>query len=442
MSSDFVRFDDVRKLVVDAVKQSDPIPDEIGPVYLVRNLYGKVSISAPEDAEADAAVRRALERLAVHLRETLGAHGAPAGEPVLFVGGALLDDLRDAAWKIPGASRVYFVDRLVTAFGWWTVGGSDTGSAGGGPPGVGSPARWTLYSVKGGVGRSTTAVVLAWHLARTGRRVLVVDLDLESPGLSSAMLEPGRRPELGVADWFVEDLVGQGDRVTERMTAAPRWTQDFDGDVRVVPAHGVDAGEYLAKLGRVHMDTDVSWTERLRRLLERLESDFDPEVVLVESRSGLHDIAAATVTDLDANVLLFAVDSDSHWDDYSLLFRHWQRHGLATRIRERLSIVSALTPELDTERYLQRFREHAWHLFRDRLYDDLSSPGDAGDAFSFDLGDDDAPHTPLPIHWTRGLVAGGSLRDLEESTVRQAYRPFLKRFDRLMQGADGGGETP
>ena len=441
MSSDFVRFDDVRELVVNAVKQSDPIPDEIGPVYLVRNLYGKVSISAPEDAEADNAVRRALEGLAVRLREALGAHGSPAGEPVLFVGRALLDDLRDTAWEIPGGSCVYFVDRLVTETGWWTVGGSDADSAGDGPPGGGIPARWTLYSVKGGVGRSTTAAVLAWHLANTGRRVLVADLDLESPGLS-AMLEPDRRPELGVTDWFVEDLVGQGDRVIERMTAAPRWTQDFDGDVRVVPAHGTDAGEYLAKLGRVHMDTDVAWTARLRRLLERLESCFKPEVVLLESRSGLHDIAAATVTDLDAQVLLFAVDSDSHWDDYGILFRHWQRHDLAARIRERLSIVSALTPELDTERYLQRFREHAWHLFRDRLYDDLSSPGDAGDAFSFDLGDDDAPHTPLPIHWTRGLVAGGSLRDLEESTVRQAYRPFLKRFDRLMQGADGGGETP
>ena len=440
MSSDFVRFDDIRKLVVNAVKQSDPIPDEIGPVYLVRNLYGKVSISAPEDAEADNAVRRALESLAVRLREALGAHGSPAGEPVLFVGRALLDDLRGVARKIPGASCVYFVDRLVTEAGWWTVGGSDADSTADGPPAGRIPARWTLYSVKGGVGRSTTAAVLAWHLARTGRRVLVADLDLESPGLSSAMLEPDRRPELGVADWFVEDLVGQGDRVVEHMTTAPQWTQDFDGDVRVVPAHGADAGDYLAKLGRVHMDTDVTWTARLRRLLERLESCFKPEVVLLESRSGLHDIAAATVTDLDAQVLLFATDSDSHWDDYNLLFRHWQRHGLATRIRERLSIVSALTPELDTERYLQRFREHAWHLFRDGLYDDLSSPGDAGDAFSFDLDDEDAPHAPLPIHWTRGLAAGGSLRNLEESTVRQAYASFLERFDGLSPAV--GEETP
>ena len=79
-----------------------------------------------------------------------------------------------------------------------------------------------------------------------------MDLDLESPGLSSAVLEPDRRPDFGITDWFVEELVGQGDQVLGSMTAAPRWAQDFDGDVRVVPAHGRESGEYLAKLGRVY----------------------------------------------------------------------------------------------------------------------------------------------------------------------------------------------
>ena len=443
MSNDFVRFDDVWRRVVAAIGASDPIPDEIGPIYVVRNLYGRVCVSAPEETENEASIREALRHLGDRLRNALGAHGPPADEAVLFVNRALLDDLQDVAQKIPGTSNVYFADRLVTAAGWWTVDDSGANATERRRPSGGTAARFTLYSVKGGVGCSTTAAVLAWHLARTGRRVLVVDLDLESPSLSSAMLEPDRRPEFGVADWFVEDLVGQADRVIERMTAAPRWTQDFDGDIRVVPAHGVEAGEYLAKLGRVHMDTHVAWTARLRRLLERLESRFEPEIVLLESRSGLHEVAAATVTDLGAQVLLFAVDSESHWDDYGLLFRHWQRHDLAARIRERLSIVSALTPELDTERYLQRFREQAWHLFRDRLYDDLSSPGDAGDsgdAFSFDLRDDDAPHAPLTIHWTRGLAADVSLRDFEESTVRRAYASFLERFDRLPP--TDGGETP
>lgn len=48
------------------------------------------------------------------------------------------------------------------------------------------------------------------ELVRQGRTVLLVDLDLEAPGLwAPHMLEPDHRPSYGVLDWLVEDLVGK-----------------------------------------------------------------------------------------------------------------------------------------------------------------------------------------------------------------------------------------
>src|SRR5262249_55632987 len=41
----------------------------------------------------------------------------------------------------------------------------------------------TFYSYKGGVGRSMALANLAWILASNGNRVLVIDWDLEAPGL-------------------------------------------------------------------------------------------------------------------------------------------------------------------------------------------------------------------------------------------------------------------
>ena len=428
MKSNFLPFDAVRTRIVETLDAGEPIPKTAGSVYLARNLYGQVRISVSDAVENDAACRDALQRLADRLRGVLGAHGPPAERGVLFVNQSLLTSLDSMARELrPG---VYLADRLVTGGDWWTIRDPDT------DPGV---RRCTLFSVKGGVGRSTTAAVLAWHLARNGERVLVVDLDLESPGLSSAMLSARTRPEFGVTDWFVEDLVGQGDHVIGKMTAAPAWARDLEGEVRVVPAHGLDPGEYLAKLGRVYMDTvEMSWTARLARMLSRLEAESQSTIVLLESRSGLHDIAASTVTDLNAEVLLFAVDSESHWTDYTILFQHWQTHGLATSIRDRLSIVSALTPDLNTEKYLLGFRERSWDLFR-TLYDEVVPASDSEESFSFDMQDEDAPHHPIPIHWTRGLAAGASLRDIERTPVSQAYTQFLHRFDNLI--ADGNGKS-
>lgn len=428
MSNSFISFDETRRRVVELFK-AEGIPHGIDRLYLVRNLFGKVRISVSAAVEDDESYRSALQRLANKLSEALGAHGHPPEDAVLFVDPAILATFDAAAEKIDDAPRVFWVDRLMTGRDWWTVGGTG--------PGKGA-ARYTLFSVKGGVGRSTTAAVLAWHLTRSGNRVLVVDLDLESPGLSSAMLDPRSQPEFGVTDWFVEELVGQGDRIIERMTAAPRWAQDLEGDIRVVPAHGSDPGEYLAKLGRAYVDThDDPWTARLKRLLAALEARFEPTVVLLESRSGLHDIAAATVTDLDAQVLLFAIDSESTWTDYAILFQHWQSHRLARSIRERLSIVSALTPTTDRPEYINNFREAAWNLFQN-LYDEAPSEG-SGEVFSYDLHDEDAPHNPMPVYWTLDFAAGASLRNLDPTAVNQAYENFLKQFDKLVERRDDGG---
>ena len=41
----------------------------------------------------------------------------------------------------------------------------------------------TFYSYKGGTGRTMALANVAWILAANGQRVLVVDWDLESPGL-------------------------------------------------------------------------------------------------------------------------------------------------------------------------------------------------------------------------------------------------------------------
>ena len=428
MTGEFVPFDAIFERVLDAV-DSVGVPDQVKPVYVVRNLHGQVRVAVSEEVEDEASRAEGLDRLAARLRGVLGPHGDSGDGGVLFAAPSLLEDARDTAREVrPG---VYLVDRLVTGGDWWTV------RASGAAPGV---QRHTLFSVKGGVGRSTTAAVLARRLAADGQRVLVIDLDLESPGVSSAMLDPGEAPAFGVTDWFVEDLVGQGERVVAEMTAAPAWAHDLEGEVRVAPAHGRDPGEYLAKLGRVYVAGGSAWTLRLQRLLSQLESSFRPTTVVLESRSGLHDIAAATVTDLDARVLLFATDSASTWTDYEILFRHWQLHGLAPRIRERLAIVSALTPQTGVPGYLRGFRERAWDLFRN-VYDEVAPADESGDVFSFDLHDDEAPHCPIAIHWTRGLAAGTSLRNLRlTDPVAQAYAEFLARFDGLA-GAAGGGET-
>ena len=176
----------------------------------MRNLFGRVRVSVSDAVETDDSCRDALQPIARVLNKKLGHHGYLMDGSLLFVEPELLETVKEGAQEVrPG---VYWVERLVTGYGWWTVGD---------PRPEGGPTRRTLFSVKGGVGCSTAAAVLAWHLSRRGEHVLVVDLDLESLGLTTVMLDAAAQPKFGITNWFVRELVGQDDRVVEEMTAVP-----------------------------------------------------------------------------------------------------------------------------------------------------------------------------------------------------------------------------
>ncbi len=59
----------------------------------------------------------------------------------------------------------------------------------------------TFYSFKGGVGRTMALANVGLELARTGRRVLLVDFDLEAPGLDTFDVLKPDHPTPGIVDY-------------------------------------------------------------------------------------------------------------------------------------------------------------------------------------------------------------------------------------------------
>jgi cellulose biosynthesis protein BcsQ len=101
-----------------------------------------------------------------------------------------------------------------------------------GPPA--SPRVITFYSYKGGTGRSMALANVAWILASNGKRVLVLDWDLEAPGLHRYFHPFLRDRELtsseGIID-FVMNYAREAVRVSEK---TPRdWYLPFANILRV-----------------------------------------------------------------------------------------------------------------------------------------------------------------------------------------------------------------
>lgn len=306
--------------------------------------------------------------------------------------------------------------------------------------------RVVFYGLKGGVGRSSALAMTAYRLARQGKRVLLLDFDLESPGLSGLLLPPERVAASGLIDWFIEDAVGQGEAVLNDLVADSPLAEHTSGSIRIAAAMGQGETAYLSKLARVYADVPSdhgpqSFADRMVRLVGLLEQQERPDVVLIDSRAGLHDVAAVAISGLATVALLFATDTAQNWQGYAQLFSHWQhRPAVLREVRERLVMVQALQPEADMVARSEAFVEHAFELFSQHVYDQID-PGEdmSPEAFSFDLDNQEAPHYPMRVRWNarfqefdplKGREAGG----VDDKDIEVTFGPFTDELIAALTG--------
>jgi cellulose biosynthesis protein BcsQ len=379
--------------------------------HIVRDVAGSIVVVLPDTAldEAD------WDKFAEELHEALGSYSAGEAR-VLLRESDLIDETEILAspdrisLDLPNA---WLIDRLLTNQDW-----------------VRTPLRTipriptaVAFSVKGGVGRSTAFSMLAWFLARKGKNVMVVDLDLEAPGIGELLLDT--LPECGLVDWLIESMNGQADvRLLESAIGESPVAYDADGWIRVIPAYGTASRNYISKLGRVYASSfDIAGNmlglaERIDLLLEEIQKlDECPDVILLDSRAGLHDIGSAAVTRLGAEVFLFARNDDQDWWSYQQIFDHLRLSKSVSKgmgsdddLRWKLKMVAAQTAPNEAARKAWIERSYSeWTGF----YDDESGPPSSDFApVVFSKDDDEAPHHPLFINFDVG-VKSFSLRNIE-----------------------------
>lgn len=425
------RFDEVVGLIDNTLK--DASPNSLSEIVIVRDVTGSATVVLPDDSFSDA---QQWNSVAERLHKALGRYSLGTQQVLLRQSDLVNpEDVLDSQDRVhlPDNPNIYLVDRLLTNQDWLR------------PPVVKELRVPTAvaFSIKGGVGRSTAFAMWAWHLARLGKRVLILDLDLEAPGIGSILLD--ELPDYGMVDWFVEALVEQADAaLLEDMLAHSPLAADTAGTIQVIPAFGKKTRDYVGKLGRVYTPAMTNegalqgFAHRLAALVDQAASRPEPpSVVLLDARAGLHDIGAAAVTQLGAEVFLFARDDSPSWDSYERLFDHLRmahtvKWGMPDEdLRWRLKMVAA---QLDgTEGALEHWIDAAytsWSRFYDEERDEQEEPKtEPKHAQTFERTDESAPHHPLPIAFdprVRGinLVTPGQRPDW--TFIEAAFGRFLE----------------
>ncbi len=401
MSKNIVFFKDVLPMVADILSAQTL---DIEPL-VIRDIHGriKIAIDMPRANGTEGSIRNLDKSLLA-----LGVYSSELGKNIVFRDDffepdSIFQNTEILQWSDTKTGKVIRVlNRQITGQEWDSAIAANESKT----------ARLVFFGIKGGVGRSTALAMLAYKLANLGKKVLLVDLDLESPGLSGLLLPTERLADFGIVDWLIEDALGQSDHVLDRMVSVSPLSEYTQGEIRIATAMGINDPCYLDKLSRAYADVSIygkpeTFTKRICRLIDRLEEKEKPEVVLIDSRAGLHDLAAISIVSLASTAFLFATDTEQSWQGYRLLFSHWQSYPeIAIKVRERLTIVQALFPEGEQSRRAKHFLESSYTLFSETLYDEIT-PSTTNEAvnlenelFNFDLEAENAPHFPLRINWS------------------------------------------
>lgn len=170
----------------------------------------------------------------------------------------------------------------------------------------------TFYSFKGGVGRTMALANVAMELVRRGRRVLVVDFDLEAPGIPTFAEFRDASERRGLVD-YVLDYIGTGNAPDVREFVCACGAVEGNGDAGnlwVMPAGRQDS-EYPNRLN------SIDWQRLYREqdgylMFEDMKAQWanlDPrgiDYVLVDSRTGHTDVGGICTRQLpDAVAVMF-----------------------------------------------------------------------------------------------------------------------------------------
>ncbi len=222
------------------------------------------------------------------------------------------------------------------------------------PPQFKRPGVVAFYSFKGGVGKSTALAIVAQELAMQGRRVVAVDFDLEAPGLATLF---GISPDEGngLLDYLHQRQIHpKTDTLALETCIRHVDLRGTSGQLSVIPA-GQYNENYIHRLADFHMPSLYRQNPNILSTFKTtLIELLDPDIILIDARTGLNELASPVVLDLADFIFLCLAPSDQNMHGM-----HW--------------IVEAIRTRQMTERpdLIYRFIVTPFPIVSDKLSDDM-----------------------------------------------------------------------
>ena len=222
----------------------------------------------------------------------------------------------------------------------------------------------TFYSFKGGVGRSMALMNCAAKLVQEKKSVLVVDFDLEAPGLDTFKLNKPRRKLKGIVDYITDYLNYDIAPDIEPYIYASSFKDDSEC-LRFMPAGRRDV-DYHKRLNSINWRTLYEKRDGYF-LFENLKAQWaksNLDYVLIDSRTGHTDIGSICTRQLPDAVVILFFPNEQNLLGLSPVVKRIKERNKWGKSPPQLHFVISNVPDIDDE---HRFLAKRLEEFRKKL---------------------------------------------------------------------------
>lgn len=155
----------------------------------------------------------------------------------------------------------------------------------------------TFFSYKGGVGRTTALATTATYLARKGKNVFVMDCDLDAPGLINFFnTSQSSKFKSGLVEYLNDELFDKDNDINDYVYAIEK-TYSGSGNINLMHSGNIlsdedDLDSYLEGLAKLDSQ-GYRLISIFKKLISSIQSKFNPDIILIDSKTGFNNIFGA-----------------------------------------------------------------------------------------------------------------------------------------------------
>lgn len=154
----------------------------------------------------------------------------------------------------------------------------------------------SFYSYKGGVGRTTSLISFANYYSNIKEKnVVIMDFDFEAPGIINFFdIDFEKNPKNGVIEYLLDTQTSKESLDFNNYYIAVSKRFSGKGNIYAIPAGNIfdlqNIKSYLEGLSRIDINSAEIILTKLKELLDVIKKELNPDIILIDSRTGFNDI--------------------------------------------------------------------------------------------------------------------------------------------------------